>query len=252
MARWSLRGRRRGRPVLPSRHPAPPAAPPPTRALPPAPPTQGYPPARPPVVPPGPPRPVNPPPAPLPAPPVATPHTRPPAPIPPPAAPVVTPPSAALPRDGDGGGPPKPPADRVPPPVGDARPATLDDLRSLRRWLVVAAVWAVAATAIAVLAFITASDDDDQRLADTSAQARNIQRRVNRQVQQLETRLADVPASATVKGLDKRLKHLERVIARQDRALVSVDGQLEALDKRIQAVEDASQDAAQTDTTTTP
>ena len=164
---------------------------------------------------------------------------------------MVAPPSATAPRDGDGDGPPKPPPDRVPPPDGDARPATVDDLRSLRRWLVVAAVWAVAATAIAVLAFITASDDDDQRLADTSAQARSIQRRVNTQLDQLETRLENVPQTATITQLRRSVARLTKVTARQDKQLSSIGTQLTQVRERLDALEDAPADE-DTDTTTTP
>ena len=61
-----------------------------------------------------------------------------------------TPPGAPQPpRPGD-----------VAPYVEDDRPATLGDLRSLRRWLAVTAVWAVAATALGVIALIEANKDD--------------------------------------------------------------------------------------------
>ena len=49
---------------------------------------------------------------------------------------------------------------RRPPYVEDERPATYGELRSTRRWLAVAAVWAVAATALAVFALIEANEDD--------------------------------------------------------------------------------------------
>ena len=62
------------------------------------------------------------------------------------------------------------PAER--PPDDPDRAATRAELRSLRRWLVVAAVWAVAATVIAVLAFLTANDNDAKRIANTSIQSR--------------------------------------------------------------------------------
>ena len=47
----------------------------------------------------------------------------------------------------------------------DERPATLADIRSLRRWLAVAAVWAVAATALGVIALLKANEDDSARPA---------------------------------------------------------------------------------------
>ena len=51
----------------------------------------------------------------------------------------------------------------APPPP---KPATAEDLRGLRRWLLVAGVWAVAATAIAVIALVKANDaNNDQQLS---------------------------------------------------------------------------------------
>ena len=160
--RWPLGGRRRGRPVLPSRHPAPPAAPPPppsraAGAAHPEPPARTAP-RRPPRPPP--PRrsrrrprrrrPAPPPPVRLRA--VAARATAPP--------PAVRGPRRAPPPAASAGAPPAA-GDRPRRPTATDRPPPSAELRSLRRWLVVAAVWAVAATAIAVLAFLTASDDDD-------------------------------------------------------------------------------------------
>jgi uncharacterized coiled-coil protein SlyX len=115
----------------------------------------------------------------------------------------------------------------------------------------VAAVWAVAATGISVLAFLTASDDDDQRLAETSSQTRSIQRRVNRQVKELETRLANLPQSSTIGGLQRNLRRLTRVTARQDKQLLSLDGQFKDLRDRIETLEEAPP-ADESNTTTTP
>jgi hypothetical protein len=190
-----------------------------------------------------------------------------------PAAPVFTPPPPrAAPAPETPPPPPTGPANAQPatdapappsePPPGpsqpaaapDRQPATVDELRSLRRWLIVAAIWAVAATAISVLAFVTANDDDAQRAEDTSEETQAVQRRVNRQLAQLRARLAGLPQAATVEGIEQRLRSLERVKARQDKALVSIDAQLKAIRQRIDSVEQTAQDAAadSTNTTTTP
>jgi hypothetical protein len=190
MARWPLGGRRRGRPILPSRQPPPPAAP--ARDANDAPstaPTRTYPPP--------------PPPSSLvsgaPGPPVYPPR------VPP------SPPSAP------GAAPPTPTPVKPPPDADQALSATADEVRSLRRWLLVVGVWSVAATAIAVLAFLAASDDDDQRIADSNAQARRIQRQVERQVTELESRLAAVPTSSALTALERRVRELGEVAERQDR-----------------------------------
>jgi chromosome segregation ATPase len=119
---------------------------------------------------------------------------------------------------------------------------------------VVAGVWAVAATAIAVLAFLAANDDDAQQLSDSTNRARRVERRLHAQVDQLEARLAKVPESSDVQDLEKRLGHVEKVAARQDRQLVSIGKQLEAIRPRVDAVEKTANDALQKaeNTTTTP
>ena len=134
---------------------------------------------------------------------------------------------------------------------GGSRPATHAELRSLRRWLAVAAVWAVAATAISVLAFITASDDDDRRLAETNDRAQSIQLRVNRQVEQLEERLENLPQSGAVDRVRLNVTQLSRAVTRHGRQLLSADNQLKDLRSRIEALEEAPP-ADETDTTTTP
>jgi hypothetical protein len=158
-----------------------------------------------------------------------------------PAAPQQ--PAAAPPPPASPNGPPGPAAN-------DDRPATASDIRSLRRWLAVTAIWAVAATAIAVLAYLAANDDDEQRIADTGAQSRALQRRINQQVQQLETRLETVPSSQSVTELRKTVVHLERVFARQDKQLISIDLQLKDLRSRVETLETAAPGAD--GTTTTP
>jgi hypothetical protein len=222
--RWPLGGRRRGRPVLPSRHPEPPAAPP---AATPAAAPQGYPP------------------------PARAYRTDPPLPttqrvdLTPSGPPAGRPAAPAPPPDNDRPGP-GPPAD------GDESPATRGELRSLRRWLAVAGAWAVAATVVAVLAFLTASDDDDQRLAETSAQSRAVQRRVNSQVNELEQRLQAVPKANSVASLQSSITHLQRVVGRlrssigtNDRDIGEVAASVRSLENTVSELETQVDEAAQ-------
>ena len=67
-------------------------------------------------------------------------------------------------RDPDTPDPERPDPERPDP---DSRPATAGDLRGLRRWLLVSVVWAIAATAIAVIALVVAN-----RAADEEESAR--------------------------------------------------------------------------------
>ena len=162
---------KRGRPVLPTRHPAPPAAPPTpgaaargagTRRVSVRSPGTGAPrfPPRPrphprharrarlrnsqPTAPTRPVRLGSRRPWPLPA-------------LPPPPAQPAAAPRGRRPR----------PTDRPDRQPSDDRPATAGDIRSLRRWLAMTAIWAVAATVIAVLAYLAANDNDAQRIAPT-------------------------------------------------------------------------------------
>jgi hypothetical protein len=173
------------------------------------------------------------------------------APPPPAATASPAPPPSPEPPAGDGGASAPPRKPPPPAPSAEDRPATVGDVRSLRRWLLVTAVWAVAATAIAVLAYLSANDDDEAQIADAGARASAVQRRVNQQVRELDQRLANLPQSTEVEGLDARLKRIEKVFSRQDRQLVSVGSQLKQIDTRLNALEDAAPADGQ-DTTTTP
>jgi hypothetical protein len=161
---------------------------------------------------------------------------------------VATPPAAA-PLDGASGAPPGPPPAAAPTSDDPDRAATRAELRSLRRWLAAAGLWAVAATVIAVLAFLTASDNDAKRIADSSILSPSAQRRLIGEVNRLQARLANVPPRSQVTSVGRQLQQLGRVANRQDVQLVSVGAQLRALRKRVDALERA---AGQQSTTTTP
>src|SRR6185503_4969783 len=86
--------------------------------------------------------------------------------------------------------PPAVPEASSPPPRPE--PATTDDIRSLRRWLLVAGVWAVAATAIAVIALVKANDaNNDQENARTASQLTQVQRQLSSQLADLEKRIGE-------------------------------------------------------------
>jgi hypothetical protein len=112
----------------------------------------------------------------------------------------------------------------------------------------VAAAWAVAATGIAVLAFLTASDDDEARLADSASQVGRVERELDRRLAafeerldtfegptltQIRTRLEDVGA-ATVRS-DERLPLLTEKVARLERRNATLQQELENLQTFIEA-----------------
>src|SRR5918992_569980 len=78
---------------------------------------------------------------------------------------------------GGGGGPPYDP---------DAEPATQGDVKTLRRWLIVAAVWAVAASAIALIALLDDDTGGDGGNGESSQSASRVEQRLESRIEQLE------------------------------------------------------------------
>ena len=151
--------------------------------------------------------------------------------------------------------PPRPsrPGD-VAPYVEDERPATLADIRSLRRWLAVTAVWAVAATALGVIALLEATNDDSADQTKAAGELGRVQRELNSRIDDLESRIDDLPTSDDVSKLDGRLKAVEdnadKSKAAADRLSGRVDdleGRVDDLESRVEALE-----SSDSGTTTTP
>jgi TolA-binding protein len=146
------------------------------------------------------------------------------------------------------------PPRRPPEPVldEDSQPATVGELRSVRRWLVVAGVWAVAATAIAVIALIAANREEDtgNDRAATPAQVERVQRDLSEQIDDLEGRLDDLPQSEDVARLDDRLKKVEGDTGKTSDQITDLSNQLGELEGRVEALEENA--AAPEPTETTP
>jgi septal ring factor EnvC (AmiA/AmiB activator) len=137
----------------------------------------------------------------------------------------------------------------VAPYVEDDRPATLGDLRSLRRWLAVTAVWAVAATALGVFALIEANKDDDSGRTQSAADLARVQKDLNSRIDDLESRVDDLPTSDDLSKLDGRIKDLENKADKTTSDLDKLNGRVDDLEQRVGDLEQASQ--SQTNTTTT-
>jgi TolA-binding protein len=142
----------------------------------------------------------------------------------------------------------------VAPYVEDERPATLADIRSLRRWLAVAAVWAVAATALGVIALLEANKDDTADQTRAAGELGRVQKQLNSRIDDLESRIEELPTSDDVSKLDGRLKTVEDKVDKNttatDRLSSRVDdmeGQVDDLDSRVEELESSS-----SGTTTTP
>jgi len=145
--------------------------------------------------------------------------------------------------------------------VEDDRPATLSDIRSLRRWLAVAIVWAAAATALGVIALLEANDDDNGDQTRAATALGRVQRQLNSRIDGLESGISDLPTSEDVSKLDGRLKSVEdkvdksttagkRLSSRMDDVETRLDDlekSVDDLDARVEELESSS-----SGTTTTP
>jgi peptidoglycan hydrolase CwlO-like protein len=151
--------------------------------------------------------------------------------------------------------PPAVPEASSPPPRPE--PATTDDIRSLRRWLLVAGVWAVAATAIAVIALVKANDaNNDQENARTASQLTQVQRQLSSQLDDLEKRIGELAPAEDVSKLDNRLQKVENAANNTCDQVDALGKDLDDLQKRVDDLEQQAQsgtDTTGTDTTdTTP
>jgi len=136
-----------------------------------------------------------------------------------------------------------------PPYVEDDRPATYGELRSTRRWLAVAGVWAVAATALAVFALIEANKEDDTARTQAAGELGRVQRQLNDRIDGLESRIDDLPTSDDVSKLDDRLKQVEEGADRTSTDVERLGNRLDDLESRVDELEQAQQ---QQGTETTP
>ena len=146
------------------------------------------------------------------------------------------------------GDPPR--AGDVTPYVEDDRPATVGDLRSLRRWLLVTAVWAVAATALGVFALIQANKEDDSGKTQTAADIARVQKDVNSRLDDLESRVNDLPTSDDLTKLDGRIQDVEKKADTTGSDIDKLNGRVDELEQRVDDLEQANE--SQTNTTTTP
>jgi hypothetical protein len=140
----------------------------------------------------------------------------------------------------------------VAPYVEDERPATLADIRGLRRWLIVTAVWAAAATALGVIALIQANKDDTSGRTQSAADLARVQRDLAGRIDDLKSQVDALPTSDDVSKLDNRIKELE---TKADKSASASDtdklnNRVDDLEQRVDDLESSNE--SQTNTTTTP
>jgi septal ring factor EnvC (AmiA/AmiB activator) len=143
---------------------------------------------------------------------------------------------------------PKQPAPPAEP--GRPDPVTAEDLRAVRRWLLVVGAWAVAATAIAVIALVTANrDDDEEQTARTTGQITRVQSRLTERLDELESRLGELAPSEDVTRLDNRLQRVENAAGRTSDRLEALGNDVDDVQSRVEELEQQAE--SQTDTTET-
>jgi septal ring factor EnvC (AmiA/AmiB activator) len=160
----------------------------------------------------------------------------------------------------------EPPLDALPP---DA-PATVEDVRGNRRWTVVALVWAVAASAIAVIALVQANNNDNNSSNTTTTSTgqsvspsdfQNFQKQVNDRLDAFSRRLNDTASSADVQKLDKQLTSLSNDVStvksdqsKQGDSITQMQSDIKDLQNRVNKLESQQQSGGggSGGTTTTP
>jgi septal ring factor EnvC (AmiA/AmiB activator) len=158
---------------------------------------------------------------------------------------------------------PEPPLDALPP---DA-PATVEDVRAGRRWTIVALVWAVAASAIAVIALIQANDNSNNNSSDQPAQTSqgvsakdfaDFQKQVNDRLDAFSRRLNDTASQADLQKIDKRLTQVEddltsvkNASGKQSDSITQMQSDIKDLQQRVDNLE-SQQSGNGGGSTTTP
>lgn len=154
--------------------------------------------------------------------------------------------------------PGEPPLDTLPP---DA-PATVEDVRASRRWTWVALAWAIAASAIAVIALLAANDNSNDQPAQTTSdptpRIERLEKQTNDRLDAFSRRLNNTASQDDVQKLEKRLAKAEddATAAKADsaKAADTIDKQqtsIDDLEKRVEELEQNQQNQPD-GTTTTP
>jgi septal ring factor EnvC (AmiA/AmiB activator) len=149
----------------------------------------------------------------------------------------------------------QPPLDALPP---DA-PATVEDVRASRRWTWVALAWAIAASAIAVIALVTGNNsgsNNTQTPRDLTPRIDKLEQDTNARLDAFSRRLNDKASSADLQKVDKRLTTVEddlaqakRDLTKQSDVVTQLQTDVKDLRQRVSDLESKQQSPG---TTTTP
>jgi septal ring factor EnvC (AmiA/AmiB activator) len=142
--------------------------------------------------------------------------------------------------------PPDPAPPTVDPAEEELRPASYAELRTLKRWLAVTAVWAVAASAIAIIALLEANNDEPARDpgAVTGSQLAKVQRDIDERIDGLEERIEGLPSSDDLSKLETRLKRVENTQSQTREDISRQNDSIDDLEQRVEQAEQQSSDDA--------
>jgi septal ring factor EnvC (AmiA/AmiB activator) len=134
----------------------------------------------------------------------------------------------------------------------DQLPASVGQFKSLRRWLIVAGVWAVAATALAVFALIQANQQDDEGREQAAGELGRVQRQLDNRIDGLEQRIEALPTSDDVSNLENRLGKVEDDASQATQDVERLGNRLDDLEGRVDELDQAPAAEDGTDTETSP
>jgi predicted nuclease with TOPRIM domain len=114
-------------------------------------------------------------------------------------------------------------------------------------------VWAVAATAIAVIALVQANNNDESQKigARTASQVGRVQRQLTQRLDDIDSRLNDLAPSSDIDRLDKRLKKVEDESSKATTKLDKLSGRVDDLETRVDDLETQQSSGTNTDQTNT-
>ena len=129
-------------------------------------------------------------------------------------------------------------------------PVTRDDLKALRRWVLVAGVWAVAATAVALIALLDSSKGDtEQRASDAQQRAAEVEKRAIKldrdqkgfatRIDEVESRLGALAPLTDVSKLQDRVGRAEENASEANDRVGGSSDKVKSLEDRVAALEDA-------------
>lgn len=135
-----------------------------------------------------------------------------------------------------------------PPEVPDAppgrdpelQPATQGELRTLRRWLLVTAVWAVAATAVALIALLTQDEAAEEKSRDVSERVTQLERDLNPKLEKLEEDIGSVAKQEDVTRLAQRLSRVETDVSKSTTTTKDLRSRIDDLETRVEDVEQSA------------